>query len=95
MTQMMFYERPVALNRERHKALRLAPADSHFAFAAKTNAVPVASFCNGAPYLSSRAGLPGLRSSSAGTAIDCINTCCPNTCQLAVEPAICCRSQAI
>jgi hypothetical protein len=43
MTQMMFYERPVALNRERHKALRLAPADSHFAFAAKTNAVPVAS----------------------------------------------------
>jgi len=43
MTQMMFYERPVALNRERHKSLRLAPAASHFAFAAATNAVPIAS----------------------------------------------------
>lgn len=43
MTQMMFYERPVALNRERHKALRLAAAPAHYAFAAQTNAVPIAS----------------------------------------------------
>jgi hypothetical protein len=43
MTQMMFYERPVALNRERHKALRLAPAANHYAFATGTNAVPIAS----------------------------------------------------
>jgi hypothetical protein len=43
MTQLMFYERPVALNRERHKALRLAPTPNHFAFAARTNALPIAS----------------------------------------------------
>ena len=43
MTQMMFYERPVALNRERHRSLRLAPAANHYAFAAGTNAVPIAS----------------------------------------------------
>ena len=43
MTQLMFYERPVALNRDRHKALRLAPIENHFAFAAHTNALPIAS----------------------------------------------------
>ena len=43
MTQLMFYERPVALNRDRHKALRLAASDGHFAFAAKTNALPISS----------------------------------------------------
>lgn len=43
MTQLMFYERPVALNRDRHKALRLAPIENHFAFAARTNALPIAS----------------------------------------------------
>ena len=43
MTQMMFYERPVALNRDRHKALRLAASDGHFAFAARTNALPISS----------------------------------------------------
>jgi hypothetical protein len=43
MTQLIFYERPVALNRDRHKALRLAPIDNHFAFAARTNALPIAS----------------------------------------------------
>jgi hypothetical protein len=43
MTQLMFYERPVALNRERHKALRLAQSENHFAFAANTNALPIAS----------------------------------------------------
>lgn len=39
----MFYQRPVALNRDRHKSLRLRGIDGHFAFAAKTNAVPIAS----------------------------------------------------
>lgn len=43
MAQLLFYERPVALNRERHAALRLAVAPNHFAFAARTNAVPIAS----------------------------------------------------
>ena len=43
MAQMLFYERPVALNRERHRLLRLAPAANHYAFAARTNAVPIAS----------------------------------------------------
>jgi SapC len=41
MTQMMFYERPVALNRERHRALRLAAVPNHYAFAANTNAMPI------------------------------------------------------
>ena len=39
----MFYERPVALNRERHKATRLAVRPDHFRFAAQTNAVPIMS----------------------------------------------------
>ena len=43
MAQMLFYERPVALNRERHRLLRLAPAANHYGFAARTNAVPIAS----------------------------------------------------
>ncbi len=43
MAQMMFYERPVALNRERHKGLKLEAVAGHFAFAAKTNALPIAS----------------------------------------------------
>lgn len=43
MTQMMFYERPVALNRERHRTLRLAAVPGHYAFAARTNALPIAS----------------------------------------------------
>ena len=38
----MFYERPVALNRERHQALRLAPVPGHYRFAAGTNALPIA-----------------------------------------------------
>lgn len=40
---MLFYERAVALNRERHQKLRMEPVSSHFAFAAKTNAVLLAS----------------------------------------------------
>lgn len=39
----MFYERPVALNRERHKALKLAVTPDHYRFAGKTNAVPIMS----------------------------------------------------
>lgn len=41
MTGTLFYERPVALNRERHAKFKLAIAPSHSAFAAKTNAVPI------------------------------------------------------
>ena len=40
---MLFYERAVALNRERHQKLRLTPAENHFAFAARTNAMLLAS----------------------------------------------------
>lgn len=43
MAQTLFYERPVALNRERHQKLKLSPAANHFAFAARTNSVPIAS----------------------------------------------------
>ena len=41
MAGTMFYERPVALNRERHAKLKLVIAPNHSAFAAKTNAVPI------------------------------------------------------
>ena len=43
MAKLMFYERPVALNRERHAALKLAVMPDHFRFAANTNAVPIMS----------------------------------------------------
>lgn len=43
MAEIMFYERPVALNRERHLKLRLSVVPNHFQFAANTNAVPIAS----------------------------------------------------
>jgi hypothetical protein len=43
MTQLLFYERPVPLNRERHLTTRLAVTGDHFRFAARTNAVPIAS----------------------------------------------------
>ena len=39
----MFYERPIALNRERHKSLKLSVAPDHFKFAATTNALPIMS----------------------------------------------------
>jgi hypothetical protein len=39
----MFYERPIALNRERHQSLKLAVVPDHFRFAARTNAVPIMS----------------------------------------------------
>lgn len=42
MASTLFYERPVILNRERHRHSRLAPAPSHFAFAARANALPIA-----------------------------------------------------
>lgn len=40
---MLFYERAVALNRERHQKLRMNALPDHYAFAAKTNAVLIAS----------------------------------------------------
>lgn len=40
---MLSHERAVALNRERHQKLRMAAVPDHFAFAAKTNAVLLAS----------------------------------------------------
>lgn len=39
----MFYERPVVLNRERHKDLKLSVTADHYRFAAGTNAVPIMS----------------------------------------------------
>ncbi len=41
MAGTLFYERPVALNRERHARFKLAIAPNHSAFAAQTNAVPI------------------------------------------------------
>jgi hypothetical protein len=43
MSDFIFYQRPVALNRERHRQLRLTVSPDHFLFAARTNAVPIAS----------------------------------------------------
>ena len=40
---MLFYERAIALNRERHQKLKLEPTPNHFAFSAKTNAMLLAS----------------------------------------------------
>jgi hypothetical protein len=40
---MLFYERAVVLNRERHQKLHIEPLADHFAFAAKTNAMLLAS----------------------------------------------------
>ncbi|WP_293778372.1 SapC family protein [uncultured Oxalicibacterium sp.] len=42
MTTMIFYERAVALNRERHQKLKLQLKANHFSFASKTNSVLVA-----------------------------------------------------
>ncbi len=43
MSKLMFYERPIALNRERHANLKLAVTPDHYRFAARTNAVPIMS----------------------------------------------------
>jgi hypothetical protein len=40
---MLFYERAIALNRDRHQKLRIEAAQNHFAFAGKTNAMLLAS----------------------------------------------------
>src|SRR5436853_5235770 len=40
---MLFYERAVALNRDRHQKLRMEALANHYAFAAKTNAMLIAS----------------------------------------------------
>lgn len=42
MATMIFYERAVALNRERHQKLKIRILPDHFAFAAKTNSVLLA-----------------------------------------------------
>lgn len=42
MTTMIFYERAIALNRERHQKLKIQLKTNHFAFAAKTNSVLIA-----------------------------------------------------
>ena len=42
MAAMLFYETPVALNRERHRHLKLAPATGKFNFAQRTNSVLLA-----------------------------------------------------
>ncbi|MFO6420079.1 SapC family protein [Hylemonella sp. W303a] len=42
MSELLFYEKPVALNRERHKKLRLKAMDDGFAFSAGVNSVPLA-----------------------------------------------------
>jgi hypothetical protein len=39
MAQLMFYDKPVALNKEKHKNLKLTNNESGFAFANKTNSV--------------------------------------------------------
>jgi SapC len=43
MADLIFYERPVALNRDQHRHLRIAPSPQHYGFAARTNALPLAS----------------------------------------------------
>ncbi len=42
MTSMIFYERAIALNRERHQALKLQVTAQHFLFASNTNSVLLA-----------------------------------------------------
>ena len=42
MPDIIFYQRPIALNRERHRQLRLTVSADHFRFAARTNALPIA-----------------------------------------------------
>lgn len=41
MAQLMFYEKPVALNRDAHKDLKIGPNESGFGFARKTNSVVI------------------------------------------------------
>ncbi|MDB5804277.1 MAG: SapC-related protein [Betaproteobacteria bacterium] len=43
MSSSVFYERAVALNRENHQKLKIEIEPDHYKFAAKTNALPVAS----------------------------------------------------
>lgn len=42
MSTAVFYERAVALNRDRHQNLKIEVQPGHYAFAAKTNALPIA-----------------------------------------------------
>ncbi|MDY6984375.1 MAG: SapC family protein [Pseudomonadota bacterium] len=41
MKQMLIYERPLPLNRTRHRDLRIRPRTGNFAFAARLNSVPL------------------------------------------------------
>ena len=41
MKQLLIYDRPVVLNREHHRDLRIAPADGHFGFASGLNSLPL------------------------------------------------------
>lgn len=43
MTTLMFYERAVALNRERHLKTKIEISPNHYAFSARTNALPITS----------------------------------------------------
>src|SRR5690554_4475592 len=42
MKQLLIYDRPVVLNRERHRQLKISTGDAGFAFAAKVNSLPLA-----------------------------------------------------
>lgn len=42
MKQLLIYERPVVLNRERHRDLRVSTAEAGFGFVAKVNSLPLA-----------------------------------------------------
>lgn len=42
MTTLMFYEKPVGLDREAHKNKKIAPSSSGFKFASKTNSIVLA-----------------------------------------------------
>jgi hypothetical protein len=43
MAPVMFYERPVPLDRDRHRQLKLAIAPGHYRFAARVNSLPLMS----------------------------------------------------
>lgn len=42
MKQLLIYDRPVVLNRERHRDLKISTRDAGFAFAAQVNSLPLA-----------------------------------------------------
>jgi len=42
LATLLFYQRPVPLNADVHRTVRLSPSDGSFSFCAKTNSVPLA-----------------------------------------------------